>query len=600
MAMTMQDMQILVNTMTSLAQAMTLQAQAAAANVPAAGGGGQGGQGGHGGNGRVIREKGFAEVAKLTKGQDQWEDWSYDFRIALSTMSPEMRRTLDVIQDYPTELDLQTTIDLDPERAGRINLTMRAAELFQILVLKTDGEAKLLVKSVPSEDGVRAWQMLHKHYHRKTFAKAIRDHREVMYPKPIRELAEVVKGIMEWEERATRLETSYGAMPKMLKIAALVEMLPSEIRDMVMMQPDEHQEYSQLRQKIFSWTANKIPLNSGPTPMDVGAASYHCGNCTEEEGEYGIGAINGSCYRCGGWGHAARECATPAKGKGAPEKGKGKGKSKGKGSADADKPKGKGKGGYQGTCWKCGKVGHKSAECRQVGAVDEEADEEEGDGEVQVGTVWHVGAVEASKCTVAAVRKESSDEPDANLPRLAYSNTDFSNMDETVVDVGKVECMDIDSDGFKTVRSKERKRKKVKITLDSGAGASCWPEKLWQDVPMGPKTKGVRFAAANGTALKYLGNKSMRFRPKDMRGKFGERVQGGTCEMKFHVTDTTKPLAAAMAVVKMGNRVVLDVDGSYIESKATGERIILEEEGGTYVFEVEDHPGMVEGFARQG
>ena len=70
--------------------------------------------------------------------------------------------------------------------------------------------------------------------------------------------------------------------------------------------------------------------------------------------------------------------------------------------------------------------------------------------------------------------------------------------------------------------------------------------------------------------------------------------------MKFHVADTTKPLAAAVAVVKMGNRVVLDTDGSYIENKATGERIILEEEGGTYVFEVEDHPCTVEGFVRQG
>ncbi len=46
---------------------------------------------------------------------------------------------------------------MDPDLAERINLTLRSAELFQILVLKTDGEAKLLVTSVPDEDGVRAW-----------------------------------------------------------------------------------------------------------------------------------------------------------------------------------------------------------------------------------------------------------------------------------------------------------------------------------------------------------------------------------------------------------------------------------------------------------
>ena len=70
--------------------------------------------------------------------------------------------------------------------------------------------------------------------------------------------------------------------------------------------------------------------------------------------------------------------------------------------------------------------------------------------------------------------------------------------------------------------------------------------------------------------------------------------------MKFHVTDTTKPLAAAMSVVKMGNRVVLDMDGSYIENKATGERIVLEEEGGTYAFAVDDQPCATEAFVRQG
>ena len=52
--------------------------------------------------------------------------------------------------------------------------------------------------------------------------------------------------------------------------------------------------------------------------------------------------------------------------------------------------------------------------------------------------------------------------------------------------------------------------------------------------------------------------------------------------MKFHVTDTTKPLASAAAVAKMGNRVVLE-DGpgkSYIENVATGKKIHFRESGG--------------------
>ena len=65
----------------------------------------------------------------------------------------------------------------------------------------------------------------------------------------------------------------------------------------------------------------------------------------------------------------------------------------------------------------------------------------------------------------------------------------------------------MDVDGGAKGRSKNHKDntqdKPIKITLDSGAGASCWPEKLWKSIPMNPKTKGVRFSAANGSELKY-------------------------------------------------------------------------------------------------
>ena len=50
-----------------------------------------------------------------------------------------------------------------------------------------------------------------------------------MHPRPLREWAEVVKGVMEREEKVNRTEKNHGVIPEMLKIAALVEMLPAEI-----------------------------------------------------------------------------------------------------------------------------------------------------------------------------------------------------------------------------------------------------------------------------------------------------------------------------------------------------------------------------------
>ena len=97
---------------------------------------------------------------------------------------------------------------------------------------------------------------------------------------------------------------------------------------------------------------------------------------------------------------------------------------------------------------------------------------------------------------------------------------------------------------------------------------------------MMPKEKGVRFVTASGQDLAYHGKKNVRFRPAESGGR------GSTCNMEFHVTNSTKPLASAAAVVKAGNRVVLDPEGSYIENRKTGERIRLKESKGTYVFEV--------------
>ena len=111
---------------------------------------------------------------------------------------------------------------------------------------------------------------------------------------------------------------------------------------------------------------------------------------------------------------------------------------------------------------------------------------------------------------------------------------------------------------------------------------------------MKPKQKGVRFRAASGDDLHYHGRKDIKF------GPIGCRTP---CSMEFHVTNSTKPLASAMAVVKAGNRVVLDQGGSYIENKLTKEKIGLKECGGTFMFEVEPEgrkSGCTWGFARRG
>ena len=189
---------------------------------------------GEGSRGRILKDKTYGEVSKLANG-DQWEDWAYDFKVATGTVSMEMKRCMEAIEGMAEDMSIEAVTALDREKAAKIGLQQRAAELFQILVLKSEGEAKLLIKAVSGEDGLKAWQMLYRHYHRKTFAKSIRDHRDVLYPKMLKSMKEVVTGVMEWEDRMAKLEKTYQVVPEMLKVAALVEMMPAEVKDMVYM-----------------------------------------------------------------------------------------------------------------------------------------------------------------------------------------------------------------------------------------------------------------------------------------------------------------------------------------------------------------------------
>lgn len=130
-------------------------------------------------------------------------------------------------------------------------------------------------------------------------------------------------------------------------------------------------------------------------------------------------------------------------------------------------------------------------------------------------------------------------------------------------------CRGSDCDGAGVASTSARWRwtrgaMRIDITLDSGAGASCWPEKFMRDLPRGPKARGTRFKTTHGAELKCYGTKRVRFAPMD-----DFRRDGGNMterfEIGFRVTDTTKPLAA-MAFVKMGNRIVPESGQSYSEN----------------------------------
>ncbi len=83
-----------------------------------------------------------------------------------------------------------------------------------------------------NQDGIRAWHKMYKHYHRRTFAKADRDHWKILYPRPLRLGSEVVAAVMGQEGKVITVDKAYEEILEMLKVAALIERMPPEIKDM--------------------------------------------------------------------------------------------------------------------------------------------------------------------------------------------------------------------------------------------------------------------------------------------------------------------------------------------------------------------------------
>jgi hypothetical protein len=577
--------------------------------------GGQREAGGGGGGRRTINDKGFNRVAKFSHGEGEWSDWSFDFKVALGAQSPEMKQTIEVVEKLPEMVTQDQVRQMDEGRADRIGLEKLSTELYEILVLATEGEAKLMVKTVDTNDGLLAWQKLYGHYNRRTLTRILRAHREVLHPKGQKDMTNLISAIMEWEEKWRKMEKEErsGKIPVLWKMAAFMEVCPPEVQDIVYQSIDDiGEDYEKLKQKVVSWTSNKMAARGGPVPMDIGGVRPGEENeyCTDHEA-IDVDAIGShmQCYSCGGWGHASRVCPSTKGGKGGKDYG-GKG---GKGGASGGKgpgwqnyggkdgggkgaswqnhggkegsggkgfaqnPKGGGKAfgkGYQGTCFKCGKVGHKAWECQArqypAGAVGEVQGYEEE--EVEVGTataIWTVGNVEVkesdktekkgknkhmtsiyNKFEVLADGAEDEEVPPNFVTEIGGVDDKFEVLaagadDEEAPPNFVTEIGGVDDQG---------KKKRGKVTVDSGAGASCWPQGWLPKVPMLPKKKGVRFVAAQGSNMEYDGRKMVKFRA--LRSEGGEVKKGSLSEMEFHVTDSTKALASAVAIVEAGNRIV--------------------------------------------
>ena len=119
----------------------------------------------------------------------------------------------------------------------------------------------------------------------------------------------------------------------------------------------------------------------------------------------------------------------------------------------------------------------------------------------------------------------------------------------------------------------------MEFAVDSGASETVVNEEMLPDVEVkeGPASKrGVEYEVANGEKIPNLGEKKFR----------GVTIEGKSRNITAQVCDVNKALLSVKKVMSAGNRVVFDGDGSYIEDKASGEKMWMTEEKGMFLLKM--------------
>ena len=584
--------------------------------------------------GRLISK--FIKPDAFAGDMAKWDDWSFKLKRSINTMNRDMCRLMTIWESKEDEIDENQHMSRDFQQ--------RSAELYDILCERCDGEALMIIRQVNDMEGVRAWQRLFQRYNPRTMARGLRMLSEAVNPPKAKNLAEVETLVSRWEDRVKRLETQFQeTISDKMRMAIFTNIMPVSIQDFIYTHADKDAKYVHLREKVQAMINNKISINTGPVPMDIGDVKGKCDDHDDHYDDYywddfevdGVGDNNYNCLKCGGYGHYARDCPTKGKGKGKnSDKGKGKGFFKGKGDYNHNvkgkgdynynygakgkgeynhNVKGKGKNakgkGYQGTCWNCGKVGHKASECntRMTYLVEEAEEEEQVEG---VGGVWEVlvagvtaGDVQRKSrwgptaCTTKATTSTTAGQPGtpSNGPT---SRTTTSSSQKTTVTTR------VYSSGVTNANPKACGKTIASVSPTSSSARTTASTKgnttTWAQVVVGGKT-----VYPPGLEVPKSQTKTQnRFTGLQVTNDYDvdEVNEVHTCNkqqwtrpssMTFNVASVTKPLASAAQVVASGNRIVLDPrpDESFVENVRTGERMRLREQKGVYVFDVQYSDG---------
>ena len=302
---------------------------------------------------KFLDERNFRRVDKFDAKESSWKEWRAHFVAAVKENNLRL-----------AEWMMHAEANKDPitkeamELADEDCLQLSAA-LYSRLLSLTSGPAFGLVESIPDHNGLEAWRALSKRYNPMTPLKCVQLMVQIVTAK-INKNNEVESALARWEAAVNTLERDHKEkLSEKMLTALMVRTLPADLQNKVFEHMDRLTTYREVKEKVVS-LVQSIPKYASdemdcswvgvPVPGDdVDLQS-------EDNEVNALGKGGSLCYRCGGQGHLAWQCATP--------------KGAGKGKADGGKQGGKGfsaksssHGKSQKICENCGKTGHVKDEC---------------------------------------------------------------------------------------------------------------------------------------------------------------------------------------------------------------------------------------------
>ena len=560
----------------------------------------------------LLEEKYFRRIEKYSGDASKWQEWLFGVCVAVGAVSPECVLSMEgVIKGSGAISDITKLGEtVDPTVQAKFG-----AELFGVLCSLTGGEANVVVRSVIQRGagycGFAALCLLSQRFNPKTPARVLQFLTAILNPPPVKDVRLLERAVEEWEIKVGKLKVEFNEdFSDTIKIAIITGMIPRDLQDMVFQMGHVGQslKYKEVRDKVMSIASHRAQMTI-PTPMDVGWVGEPGAEAGEEEWdhnfEFDVDAVSRTpiCYRCGGSGHLARDCPTP-EGKGPKGKGKtkgeaakgwskgwpkggakgalqGKGSFQGKGTFGGAKgggQKGAGKGfGYQGVCWNCGQVGHKSAECSHMQVNEVAADQEPRD-VASVGGVWMIGQVsdQTKDSDATGGWRVVPGRWRPRVPRFPKDSVETSR--------GRYEVLDVCPVEMKVVETEKQQPEMVdvcgvrtEITVDSAADESVCPQGWAAHFGTGPSDRALKLVNASGGEICHYGSRQVAFQPEEMGG----RMLG----MGFQVTDVKKPLMSVSRICESGNIVQFGPQEkhNYIMNIHSGEKLFMKRRGNSYV-----------------